>query len=181
MNEEIRHGYRQVAFREDVGKETVGIQILMKLPPGVEADGLNAKLGYKLHHMAEEVMEGVRVIATTQAPDFQEKKNALRSQFRVVFAEAGLAPVYMKEIPNEYCAQACCLHRPWLIVTTRVGHFKIGWRKSVMNIDWKETELAANGEQLFANEGVTVGERFIHAWSYGKATAYLRKLLEDSQ
>jgi hypothetical protein len=131
--------------------------------------------------MAEEIMEGVRVIATTQAPDFQEKKNALRAQFVAVFAAAGLAPVYMKEIENAYCSRWCCLHRPWFIVTTRVGHFKIGWRKRVINIDWKETDLTANGEQLFANEGVTVGERFIHAWSCEKATAYLRKLLEDSQ
>ena len=63
--------------------------------------------------------------------------------------------IFVEEIPNGYCNEPCCSRLPWFIVTTPVGHIKIGWRKRVINIDWTNTLQKKNGHELFPNEDVT--------------------------
>jgi hypothetical protein len=97
---------------------------------------------------------------------------------RTTFRAAGLGPVYVREIDNEYCGPKCCPHRVWLLVTTPVGVIKIGWRKHVMAIDWSASDVTATASDLFPDEDVTKGARMIHAYSYDKATDYLTKIGE---
>lgn len=80
-------------------------------------------------------------------------------------------------IPNEYCGRYCCVEKPWLLVTTKKGKVKIGWRKRVINIDFAGLSLIANANEMFPNEDVTKFNYTIHAWGYDKAKEYLEKLL----
>jgi len=62
-------------------------------------------------------------------------------------------------------------------LTTRVGRFKIGWRKRVIHIDWKDSKVDLTAEQLFPEEDTTKDGRMIHAWSYKKAGEYVARVL----
>lgn len=84
--------------------------------------------------------------------------------------------LYVKEIPNGYCNDPCCMNLPWLIVTTKVGPIVIGWRKSVISIAWTDTDLP-DAETLFPEDKVTKYGKLIHAWGYEVAKKYLDKLV----
>jgi len=94
-------------------------------------------------------------------------------------------PAFVEEIPNGYCNRGCCAHLPWFIVTTSVGRIRIGWRKRVILIDWSDTvpkdrvavSPTKKAEELFPKEDVTKDTHMIHAWSYDKATAYLKAII----
>jgi hypothetical protein len=86
---------------------------------------------------------------------------------------------FVEEIPNGYCSDFCCKHRPWFVVTTPVGRVKLGWRKRVILIDWSETRSTKTSNKLFAGEDVTKGDRMIHAWSYEKAKEYIDAILNS--
>ena len=62
------------------------------------------------------------------------------------------------------------------MITTRIGHIKMGWRKRVISIDWSGTEVQAKAQDLFPTEDVTKLEKSIHAWTEEKAAEYLDKL-----
>jgi len=47
----------------------------------------------------------------------------------------------------------------------------------VINIDWSESDITADGKELFKDEGVTVGLHYVHAWGYQKAQQYIKMLL----
>jgi hypothetical protein len=65
------------------------------------------------------------------------------------------------------------LRSPWYVVTTTIGHFKVGWRKRVLVLDWSRTTVKVTSTGLFSHEDTTKGEHMIHCWSYTKATEYL--------
>lgn len=109
-------------------------------------------------------------------PDNIAWKASWLIKVREMFATAGLSPVYVKEIDNEYCGPKCCPHRVWLLVTTPLGVIKIGWRKRVIEIDWSGSDIGARGDDLFAGENVTTGVCMVHAYGYEKATECLTKL-----
>ena len=88
-------------------------------------------------------------------------------------------PIFVEEIPNEYCSASCCRHLPWFIITTKVGRFKIGQRKRVINIDWSDTVNTKTATELFPEEDVTKGERYIHAWGIKDAKKYVNRILEN--
>jgi hypothetical protein len=86
--------------------------------------------------------------------------------------------IYAKPIPNGYCSKACCEHLPWYEVTTRIGTIVIGWRKSVILINWSGTILTRSAEDIFPAEKVTKFDQTIHAWGYAQARTYLAVLLD---
>lgn len=86
--------------------------------------------------------------------------------------------VYAREIPNEYWPKNYGLsYYPWFIVTTSIGHIKIGCRKRVIVIDWTDTDVKQSADELFPDEDVTKINKSIHAWGYDKAREYIDKLL----
>lgn len=99
-------------------------------------------------------------------------------------------------IPNEYCSQNCCAHRPWFMFHTPVGDIKVGWRKRVISITWMEN-FTPFDMSIFDDEKTTkyIGERWfdgksyrngpssqqrtIHAWGYEKLFEYLVKVHQE--
>jgi hypothetical protein len=134
---------------------------------------------------------GLRAQTERLKPDFEEKKAENKKYYAGLFEKAGITAIYMQELPNGYCPEEgkwCCLTQPWFKVTTPFGHIKIGWRKSVINLDWSESDIKKSGADLFPNEDVTKGgqysddnTQFIHCWGPEKAIEYLKKLKEESQ
>lgn len=93
------------------------------------------------------------------------------------FKLAGLDPLSIQEIPNEYCGPLCCPHRVWLLVNTLHGTFKVGWRKRVIDLDWSKMNNPKDYRKLFGKEDVTQGASYIHCWSYEKLVEYLKALI----
>lgn len=146
----------------DVG----GVRILVA---GCEGIDLNF-----IREFGERIFEEIMSRKASQDPVLQEAKKQMIASLLSCFGDT---IVYVEEIPNEYCPRSCCLHRPWLLVTTPIGIIKIGWRKKVISIDWSESVLGADAETLFKDENVTKDGQLIHAWGYEKATEYIKILL----
>lgn len=89
----------------------------------------------------------------------------------------GEGQMWYELIPNEYCSEPCCAHRPWFLFHTPAGDIKIGWRKRVINITFMENFVQFNFNKLFAKENVTKDVegkcRTIHAWGKDKLYEYL--------
>jgi hypothetical protein len=111
-----------------------------------------------------------------------ETAQAWISRAEGVFKVAGFQDIFFKEIPNEYCGSnsgcGICAEHPWLLVATRVGIFKFGWRKNVLVLDWSRSTVSGQAEDLFKDENVTKSGRMIHCWGYAKAIEYLTVLYQ---
>lgn len=97
-------------------------------------------------------------------------------RFREIFVVAGFQTVTMTSRPNEYCPCDHCAS--WFDVNTEFGVITIGWRKRVINIDWKWV-TGKNPKGLFASEDVTNGDFYIHAWGWDKAQEYLTRIYRE--
>jgi len=74
----------------------------------------------------------------------------------------------------------CTMCADWFNVNTRWGNIKIGWRKSVINIDWSglKNPSKINGYVLFKDEDTTKSNDSIHAGGWDKCTDYLTAIRE---
>lgn len=108
-------------------------------------------------------------------------------KFQEVFQKAGFQKFVLTPVHNEYCPNpsTCTSCAPWYVVDTEIGSIKVGWRKRVINIDWGNLKaerklrsffLKTNISSLFKSEDVTVGDTYVHAWGWDKATEYLSKI-----
>lgn len=120
-----------------------------------------AKEFYRLQ-MIDEICSTVELVFNTWDLDEEDK------------AKWGETLTY-ELIPNEYCSDSCCAHLPWIMFHTPLGDIKIGWRKRVIEITWQENCHEFNVLELFADEDVTKGDNYIHAWGYEKLYEYLKK------
>ncbi|MBQ2835311.1 MAG: hypothetical protein IJE68_00520 [Clostridia bacterium] len=80
-------------------------------------------------------------------------------------------------LPNGYCSQPCCAHKPWFLCHTPDGDIEIGWRKRVISIEWKDN-FKPFDMSIFESEDVTKWKRGIHAWGSDKAYEYIKKVKE---
>ena len=171
MTEKNAEGWPLIGYRRSSGQSTVGLALYMKLDRPLTENDDRA-----IHKAMDELEKELLAESARLHPDNVAWKAAWLEKARSMFAVAGLAPIYVKEIPNEYCGPRCCPHRVWLLVTTRLGAIKIGWRKSVIVIDWSASDVKTTAQDLFGDEDTTKGERDIHAWGYEKVTEYLKRL-----
>ena len=107
------------------------------------------------------------------------KRKAHVMELTQLFTDAGFEVVYVKEIDNQYSNDACYYAYPWVVVTTRGGPITLGWRKRVLKLDWAESDITADGRELFKDESTTKDERYVHCWGKDKAVEYLKKLLME--
>lgn len=105
-----------------------------------------------------------------------DKRKDHVAELTEIFKVAGFDTIHVETIDSQYCSDACCYKYPWIIVTTKKGRIKLGWRKRVINLDWSESDITSMGEILFKGENTTVGEKYIHCRGKDKAVEYLKKL-----
>jgi hypothetical protein len=178
--------YHDLLKVESSGRRgSYGLKILVAIHPPYVQDGPQIELDvpavledekvknvmYDVQEMIENV---VRAVALSKLPQIAEETKAQRLGLLAGFGSDALL---VEEIPNGHCKRYCCAHLPWYIVTTRLGRIKIGWRKSVINIDWAETQGTKTSKELFESENVTKDTRGIHAWGYEKARAYVGAII----
>lgn len=122
------------------------------------------------------IQEAVEKASAELNPETKIKAQKTKENLIACFPQ----PIYAKEIPNEYWNKdPTALTSPWLMVTTAIGHFKIGWRKRVINIDWSETDCKKTGKALFPDYQMTVGADYIHAYNYDDARTFIAKIFES--
>lgn len=126
-----------------------------------------------IEEACQKTMEDLLILRRKLDPKVIENTQKIKNNLLECFPEY----ISYEIIPNEYCGKACCIDRLWLMVNTKKGKVKIGWRKRVINIDFAGLSLIANANEIFPNEDVTKFNYTIHAWGYDKAKEYLEKLL----
>ena len=154
------------------GSFGINIDVAASVPPDWH-DSAIINAAYEAVHMIE---TAVRTVIVRNNPEAQATRKAEREQIMSLFS----SPILVEEIPNGYCSDWCCKHLPWFLITTDIGRFKIGWRKRVIEIDWTGTWNIKTGNDLFAKEDVTKGERFIHAWTIEKAREYIETIIKTA-
>lgn len=155
-----------------IGELGVRIDVAGSCLPDLETKSLKSKA----YEAADLIKEEITALIKANDPNEKHRAEEERRSILSVFPEH----IYVEEIPNGYCNQACCRHLPWFIVTTKVGHFEIGARKRVISIDWKKTKGTKSAEDLFPKEDVTKGEKSIHAWSIEDARRYVAAVIESA-
>lgn len=147
---------------------SLGLQILVSINRELTDDEIN-----ELYKHAEKIKELLYKNTALNDPDKikagKEEKQKILALFPTV--------IHAREIPNGYCNHACCIHLPWLVVTTPVGPITIGWRKRVISISWEDSDVKKTAEELFPDESTTKYDCLIHAWGYEKAAEYVTKLM----
>lgn len=143
-----------------------GIEIRIAAPEGVTESVKSA-----CYRAAKELERAI--MRDFYANDKASQQRAIDEKRQLLSLFPG--PIYVEEIPNGYCSQACCEHLPWFVVTTRVGRIQIGWRKRVISINWSETAV----RKIVTADNVTKDDRTVHAWNLEDAAKYLRVLFSD--
>jgi hypothetical protein len=132
-----------------------------------------------IYDAGEKIIKELNKETRLIGPKYIEIKKKWMKDAQVAFLEAGIHPIFVVEIPNEYCGPECCPHMPWFRITTTFGVLKVGWRKRVIHLEWTDSLVKTRADDLFAGEDVTKEDRMIHAWGYEKLTEYLRKLKRE--
>ncbi len=162
--------YKEVCKRESIGGDfTYGIKVDVALTRNLTESEFNF-----IEDKVEEIKKMILTTYVRSDPERMENARIEKAKLLACFSNE----VYVKEIPNGYCNDWCCSHRPWFIVTTKIGPVEIGWRKRVISISWKGTDVKQNAQEIFPHEDTTKEGQLIHAWSYEKATEYIKRLLE---
>ncbi|MCP4762868.1 MAG: hypothetical protein GY870_13900 [archaeon] len=168
--------YQTARKEESFGKFGYGLEI--KIGSTVPVDLKNKRIQSAIYEASDKIKAEVCAVIKSNDPkiDYEIKENR-----KLLSSSLFKKPIFVEEIPNEYCSDWCCRHLPWFIITTTIGRFKIGWRKRVIEIDWSETVNTKDSEELFKSEDVTKGEKYIHAWNIDKASEYIEKITNQQQ
>lgn len=150
-----------------------GVQILVNLP-----DEMSPEEKQAIRDFGDKIMDEVEKSRYRNDPLDIRAGLAQEKELLALFEK----PIFAERIPNEYWGvnSPYSINHPWFLVTTNIGHIKIGWRKRVINIDWSNTLLKdETADKLFPNENVTKGDNYIHAWGYEKAKEYINILHKE--
>ncbi len=173
-----KEGYELAHSQESWGRTFFGLFIFVKMSERkLDPD----KDWLALNRGAEEIKKGLETVSAQLDPKGPENRKAYRDEIELIYKEAGVTAIFMEELPNGYCSQPCCLNKPWFRVTSSIGHVVIGWRKRVISIVWKDTNIKKTGEEMFPTEASTRWETGIHAWGTGPAVEYIKKLHDPIQ
>jgi hypothetical protein len=129
----------------------------------------------------EAIQAAVMKESARLTPETHEKAAKERALILECFGSRAL---YVDEIPNGYCSRYCCAFEPWFIVTTPRGRIRIGWRKSVIHLEWTDSAIKGTAKDIFPNEEAWPGyettqyDKVIHAHGYEAAKRYIARLME---
>ena len=168
--------YKQVIKTESWGSlGAIGVQILVSCN---REDAIQSEIMRRAAYQAEQLVRDAVVAFTVSSDPKQQELVRMQNKELIGLFDG---PIFVEEIPNGYSNSAYCRHFPWFVVTTKVGRFKIGWRKRVIEIDWTQTVGTGSASELFESEDVTKGDRLIHAWSLKKARQYISDIIASSE
>ncbi len=134
-----------------------------------------------LNEAMETIRSGLMKESLRLDPKTHESAATEREAMTLLFP----SPIYVEEIPNGYCSRYCCSFKPWFVVTTKVGRIKIGWRKSVIHLEWTDSAIKRTAAEIFPKEEAWPGyettqyDKVIHAHGYGAAKKYIERLMEE--
>lgn len=175
-------GYKEVYGKESHGsKGAFGIRIFVTIDHEISKEAPWTE-AIAISKAAELIEEAIRTEDERLSAESQKAKADERRELLGVFPDV----FQFEELPNGYCNKWCCTQKPWYRVLTRVGWVKIGWRKSVINIDWSDTAVKQSGDELFPGAQFTVGSgydhkgnptRYCHAYGVEKAREQLAVVL----
>ena len=164
-NQLVKHPYVNVGNYEGVGRFAIGIQIDVAVPYKI-SEAMESKIYRAINQLKDELYYDMEASdPETMAAIERENKKIL-----ACFPE----PYNFKKLPNGYGEGP---NRPWFYVFTPKGPITIGWRRSVISIEWKDTVIEGTAEQLFPDQDVTKIDKLIHAHGYEAAERYLKVLL----
>ena len=143
-----------------------GVKVMLALPEGRD---ITAGLSSEIGHFVSELYRKIDIDLNNTDPAVQARNAEQVKAMTELFDE----PIFVEQIPNGYGPWGA----PWLIVTTKIGRIKIGWRKRVIEIDYSDSTVNAAANYIFPDENVTKGDRYIHAWGYDKAREYIKKIM----
>lgn len=164
-------------FYSNTGGRNGSIVIFTALPTGVPVDC--AEMVNVSMDMSDAFFTAVGKAQFNHSPVYKAEVENLKKVFLQFFAAAGLPSEYAHEIPNEYWPETCVLKRlksPWFRIHTTLGGFKVGWRKSVIELDWSDTCIRGKSREIFPDENVTRDDHYIHCDNWEFFGNYLKKL-----
>lgn len=169
--EEDLDGYVMFSGRTGgTASHEIGIKVYVKLDRSLNQQDRSLAYG-----IMDQIHDGL--MEETLRLDPRKKVEAETAKREILGLFAGLV-YYVDEIPNGYCSQWCCKHLPWFVITTCRGRFKVGWRKSVIHLEWTESNIKDIAEVMFPDQDVTKSGKMIHAHGYDAAKRYIRRLME---
>lgn len=164
--------YRNLSSIEGLfGDTALGIKII------VGGDLPSNMISEEIRHAAQDAIDKLKEVILAQVYAEDPRTKQVSDKEREELLDCFPEPIHVKEIPNGYIQAYYTKHLPWFIVTTSLGPIEIGWRKSVISIDWSKSDVKKTAEDLFSEEDVTKMTYGIHAWSPAKAKIYIHKLL----
>lgn len=163
--------YKSLYLQESFGANSFGIHILISTNHDIT--GVENHAAYSVNQILE---DAIKESTAAIDPISIEEAKIERKQLLGLFP----GTEFVQDLPNGYCSKGCCKHLPWFRVATRIGYVEIGWRKSVIQIDWSQSLLKTTAHELFPDEDVTKGKHMIHAWSIEKALMYITIILNAS-
>lgn len=213
----LPHGYTLAHATESHGDEgSFGAILLVMRPKATERalvalqeahneDLHTARPGRTPHEIesgiwyrtGDDVMKILRAQALRLNPETEERRQKTRAEMTECFVEAGVGTIYVEEAPNEYHSDRDPYKEfePWYVFTTAFGHVKVGWRRSVLVLDWSRTSLKARdpetirrrkdytdpvttvlADELFPKADATKDKFWIHVWGYKALVEHLRVL-----
>lgn len=169
-------GYVLAHGVESIGSENFGLKLYVRIQRELTKND-----SAEIRHLVGNMINALELETARLDPKMPEWKALTKGKFHEAFEVAGLGPIFMEEAPNEYWLPESpeALRNPWYIVTTRLGHFKVGWRKRVIVLDWSRTIIQKIAREVFLHEDVTKEGHMIHAWGYEKLAEYLKKLEDE--
>ena len=170
-------GYKMASGRDgsnDIGH--FGIKVFIKLDRDLTD---NDRMAF--YKIVDQIEAALMTETLRLDPETARSAKLTRAEILECFP-AGTAG-YVEEVPNGYCSRYCCTFKPWYVVTTPRGRIKIGWRKSVLHLEWTDSDIKGLAKEVFPKEEAWPGyettqfDQVIHAHGYEAATDYLHRLL----
>lgn len=165
--------YQLLYGRENHGADSFCVKIFVKMSARKLDDEDNYGDASKAIHDLERAL---RARTAQLDPKGAAQRAAYQKEIEDIYSCAGVKTIYVEPIQNGYCSDPCCFNKPWFRVTSSIGHVVIGWRKSVISIDWKDTIIKKRGDEISKDKSVTYFDTGTHAWGGNKAVEYILEL-----
>lgn len=158
---------------ESYGNHGFGLQILVAVHGKPLPDLMQDSIRNAAYTAATLVTEEMQAAVYVADPAVVERAKRDKESIISCFPDN----IFVEEIPNEYSKGYYTRLSPWFIITTKIGRFKVGWRKSVIHLEWTDTLCKVDAEVLFLREMVTKQDRTIHAGNYGALERYVQTVM----